>query len=111
VDQVTPWSGRQLQSLELARRGKEKEIIPEGSSSLGNAKERSEERVMPSNSASKGSSNDVGVTKEPKQNLFTPTPFQVRQWSHEDRVCYDIISHLKQISACLNVYDALQMSK
>jgi len=95
VDQVTLWSGRQLQSPESARKGKEKETIPEGSLSLANANERSEERAIPSNSNGKGSSNDVGVTNEPKQNLSNPTPFQIRQGSHKDRVRYDVISHLK----------------
>ena len=66
VDQVTLRSGRQLPLPESARKGKEKETIPEGLSSLANAKEQSEERAIPSNSNGKGSSNDVGVTKEPK---------------------------------------------
>ena len=39
VDQLTLWSGRQLQFPELARRGKEEETIAEGSSPSGNAKE------------------------------------------------------------------------
>jgi len=76
-----------------------------------NAKERSEEREIPPNSNGRGSSNDVGVTKEPKQNLSIPTPIQIRQGSHKDRVCYDVIYHLKWIPAPLSVYDALQMSK
>jgi len=95
VDDATLWSGSQLQSPELVRKGSEKEMIPEGSSTLGNVKEQSEERAIPSNSNSKGSSNDVGVTKELKQNLSTLTPFQVHQGSHKDRVHYDVISHLK----------------
>ena len=39
VGQVTLQSGRQLPSPESARKGKEKDTIPEGSSSLVNAKE------------------------------------------------------------------------
>jgi len=66
VDQVTLRSGCLLQLPESARKGKEKETILEGLSSLANAKGRSEERAIPSNSNGKGSSNDVGVTKEPK---------------------------------------------
>jgi len=46
VDQVTLQSGRQLQSPESTRKGKEKETIAEGSSSLANAKEQSEERSI-----------------------------------------------------------------
>ena len=111
VDQVTLRSGRQLPLPESARKGKEKETKPEGSSSLADAKEQSEERKIPSSSNGKRSSNDVGGTKEPKQNLSTPTPFQVCQGSHKDRVRYDVISHLKRIPARLSVYDALQMSK
>jgi len=53
VDQVTLRSGRQLPSPESARKGKEKEMIPEGSSSLANAKEQSEERAIPLNSMAK----------------------------------------------------------
>jgi len=111
VDQVTLRSSRQLQSPELARKGKEKETLPEESSLLANAKEQSEERAIPSNSKRRGSSNDVGVTKEPKQNLSTTTPFQIHQGSHKDRVRYDVISHLKRIPARLSIYNALQMSK
>jgi len=107
VDQVTLRSSCQLQSPESTRKGKEKEMIPEESSSLANTKERSEERAIPSNSKGRGSSNDVGVTKEPKQNLSTPTPFQIHQGSHKDRVRYDVMSHLKRIPARLSVYDAL----
>jgi len=46
VDQVTLRSGRQLPSPETAIKGKEKETILEGSSSLANAEEQREERAI-----------------------------------------------------------------
>jgi len=109
VDQVTLWSGRQLQPPKPARKGKEKEATPILTSVA--ATERRGEDPLPSSSNNKGATKDKKLAEEPRRDLPISVPFQVRQGSHKERVRYDVISHLKRIPARLSAYDGLQMSK
>ena len=62
---------------------------------LVNAKEKGEEKVLTLSSNCKGTIENRQSTKESKKDLLILVPFQVRQGSHKERVCYDVISHLK----------------
>jgi len=78
---------------------------------FANAKEKGEEEIIPLSWNSKCTVKNRQSTKEPKKDLPILVSFQVCQGSHKENVCYDVISHLNQITGCLSVYDTLQMSK
>jgi len=78
---------------------------------LENAKDQNRKEALSSSSNSKSVTGDKELTKDPKKDLHILIPFQVRQGSSKERVHYDVISCLKRVSACLSVYDALQMLK
>jgi len=105
-DQVTLRPGRQLQPPESARKEREEEMALKELPTSKNVKEENGKEALSSNSNSKGVTRDKELTKDPKKDLPIPTPFQAR---HKERVRYDVISHLKRITARLRVYDSLQM--
>jgi len=111
VGQVTLWSGHQLQPPALVGKEKKKETTPNISPILASFKEKGEEEVIPSTLNSKGTAENKQSTKESNKDLPIPIPFQVRQESHKEKVCYDVISLLKRIPVRLSVCSALQMSK
>jgi len=78
---------------------KKKETTPDIPLILANAKEKGEEEVIPSSSNSKSTAENSQLTKETTKDLPVPVPFQVHQGSHEEKVSYDVISHLKRIPA------------
>jgi len=95
VDQITLRSGRQLQLPEPARKEKEKEMTVKKLPTSENAKEQKGKEALSSSSNSKSVTRDKELTKDPKKDLPIPVPFQVHQGSHKERICYDVISHLR----------------
>jgi len=81
-------------------------MTPEGPPTLGNPKEHNERKTISSSLNNKGIRTDKELTKGPKKDLPIPIPFQVCQGSYEKKICYYVISHLKQIPVRLSVKGA-----
>jgi len=88
-------SGRQRQMLELVRKGKEKEMTAKETPTSQSAKDKDENEAIQFSLNNKTTVKDRESTNGPNKDLLIPDPFQVRQGTQKEMVCYDVISHLQ----------------